>query len=58
MNHFSDITEVFIDPEKKNERAVHVYQKIGFRIVGEFIADWHPVPHYIMKLDMKDFFYC
>ena len=54
IGHFSDITEVFIDPEKTNERAVHVYQKVGFRIVGEFIAAWHPVPHYIMRLNMKD----
>jgi len=54
ISHFSDIAEVFIDPEKRNERAVHVYQKVGFRIVGEFIAAWHPVPHHIMRLNMKD----
>ena len=52
--HFSDVAEVFIDPEKRNERAVHVYQKVGFSIVGEFIAVWHPVPHHIMRLAMKD----
>lgn len=54
LSRFSDVAEVFIDPEQRNERAVHVYQKAGFRIVGEFIASWHPVPHYIMKLNMKD----
>lgn len=54
LSQFPDVSEVFIDPEKKNERAVHVYQKAGFRIVGEFIAPWHPVPHYIMKLNMKN----
>ncbi len=54
MSQFSDISEVFIDPEKNNERATHVYQKTGFRIMGEFIAAWHPVPHHIMKLDMKN----
>jgi RimJ/RimL family protein N-acetyltransferase len=54
LSHFSDISEVFIDPEKSNERAVHVYQQVGFRIVGDFIAPWHPVPHYIMKLDMEN----
>lgn len=53
-NQFSDVDEVFIDPEKGNERAIHVYQKVGFRIVGEFIAAWHPVPHHIMRLNMKD----
>lgn len=54
IGQFSDVAEVFIDPEKRNERAVHVYQKVGFHIVGEFIAAWHPVPHHIMKLNMKD----
>ena len=55
LSQFSDISEVFIDPEKSNHRAIHVYQKTGFRIVGEFIAAWHPVAHYIMKLNMSDF---
>ena len=54
LSHFPDVSEVFIDPEKANIRAIHVYQKAGFRIVGEFIAPWHPVPHHIMKLDMKN----
>jgi RimJ/RimL family protein N-acetyltransferase len=54
MSQFSDISEVFIDPEQRNERAVHVYQKVGFQIVGDFIASWHPVPHYIMKLEKSN----
>ncbi|HEX4044966.1 MAG TPA: GNAT family N-acetyltransferase [Gammaproteobacteria bacterium] len=54
LSQFSDISEVFIDPEQSNARAAHVYQKVGFCIVGEFIAPWHPVPHHIMKLDMKN----
>jgi hypothetical protein len=37
-------------------RATHVYQKVGFRIMGEFIAAWHPVPHHIMKLNMEDLY--
>jgi RimJ/RimL family protein N-acetyltransferase len=52
--HFSDVSEVLIDPEKRNTRAAHAYQKAGFKILGEFIAPWHPVPHYIMKLKMSD----
>jgi len=56
LNHFSDVSEIFIDPEKTNLRAAHVYQKAGFSIVGEFIAPWHPVPHYIMRLNMKNIF--
>ena len=54
LTHFSDVSEVFIDPEKSNERAVHVYQKVGFQIVGDFIAAWNPVPHHIMKLLLKE----
>ncbi len=54
LSQFKDISEVFIDPEQKNKRAIHVYQKAGFTMMGEFIAAWHPVPHYILKLNMKD----
>ncbi len=54
LSQFSKVSEIFIDPEKTNARAVHVYQKAGFRIFDEFIAAWHPVPHYRMKLNMKD----
>ena len=46
--------KVLIDPEATNKRAIHVYQKVGFKIIGEFIASWHPVPHYQMELYMKD----
>lgn len=54
VGHFSGLNEVFIDPEMTNARAVHVYQRVGFKIIGEFIASWHPVPHYKMKMNMKD----
>ena len=54
ISQFPNVKEVFIDPEAKNTRAIHVYQKVGFRIVGEFIAKWHPVPHYDMRLNMKE----
>lgn len=51
--HFSDVAEILIDPEKTNTKAIHVYQKAGFSIVDEFIAPWHPVPHYLMYLPMS-----
>ena len=54
LQHFSHAAKVLIDPEASNTRAIHVYQKVGFKIVGEFIAKWHPVPHYQMELYMKD----
>lgn len=50
LSQFSDTKIVLIDPEISNQRAVHVYKKAGFEIIGEFIASWHPVPHYKMQL--------
>lgn len=52
--HFSHVKRVVIDPEATNTRAIHVYQKVGFKIIGEFIAKWLPVPHYMMELYMRD----
>jgi RimJ/RimL family protein N-acetyltransferase len=51
-DHFSHMRRVLIDPEKTNYRAIHVYKKAGFKIIGEFIAPWHPVPHYQMELEL------
>lgn len=48
---FPAVTDVLIDPEATNTRAIHVYQKLGFRVVETFIAPWHPVPHYLMHLN-------
>ncbi len=53
-HHFSHVKRILIDPEATNTRAIHVYQKVGFKIIGEFIASWHPVPHYQMELHMKN----
>lgn len=54
MTHFSEAKKVLIDPEATNMRAIHVYEKAGFKIIDEFIASWHPVLHYQMELYMKD----
>lgn len=53
-SQFSNVKKVLIDPEATNKRAIHVYQKAGFKIIGEFIASWHAVPHYQMELYMED----
>lgn len=54
ITQFSNMNRVLIDPEATNKRAIHVYKKVGFKIIREFIANWHPVPHYQMELYMKD----
>ncbi len=53
LSQFPHKKRVMIDPEASNTRAIHVYQKAGFKITGEFIASWHPVPHLQKELDMK-----
>lgn len=54
IRQFSHVKKILIDPEATNVRAIHVYQKVGFKITGEFIASWHPVPHYQMELNMQE----
>jgi len=54
LSHFSHVKKVLIDPEATNARAIHVYKKVGFQVIGEFIADWHPVPHLQMELSVGD----
>jgi hypothetical protein len=54
ISQFPNVQRILIDPEATNKRAIHVYQKVGFKIIHEFIASWHPVPHYQMELLMKD----
>jgi hypothetical protein len=50
---FPHVTEVLIDPEATNTRAIHVYQKAGFAILAAFIPSHSPHPHYIMRLNRK-----
>jgi len=54
ISQFPNMKRILIDPEAANTRAIHVYQKAGFKIIGEFVASWYPVPHYQMELHMKD----
>ena len=54
LSQFSQVTNVLIDPEATNLRAIHVYKKVGFTILGEFIPSHSPNPHYMMHLNMKE----
>lgn len=45
----SDSDIIFIDPEASNTKAIHVYEKVGFKKIDDFIASWHPVPHILMR---------
>lgn len=54
MSQFPKVKEVLIDPEATNSRAIHVYQKVGFKILGEFIPSYSPHPHLMMRLNMDE----
>jgi len=53
ISQFPKVSEVLIDPEKTNTHAIHVYQKVGFQIVEDFIPSHSPHPHCMMRLSMK-----
>ena len=53
VSQFPQVTEVLIDPEATNAHAIHIYKKVGFTVLGEFIPSHSPHPHYMMRLDMK-----
>lgn len=53
LSQFPHVAEVLIDPEATNTCAIHVYQKAGFTLLGEFIPSHSPHPHYMMRLSMK-----
>lgn len=56
LSQFPQVAEVLIDPEATNKRAIHVYQKAGFKHLGEFIPSHSPHPHCMMQLKMKELF--
>jgi RimJ/RimL family protein N-acetyltransferase len=51
---FPSISEVLIDPEATNLRAIHVYKKAGFIPLGEFIPAHSPNLHYMMRLNWRE----
>ncbi|NGX40181.1 MAG: Aminoglycoside N(6')-acetyltransferase type 1 [Chlamydiae bacterium] len=53
-SQFPLVAEVLIDPEATNSVAIHVYQKVGFTILGELIPSHSPNPHYMMRLNMRE----
>lgn len=51
-----NVTAFLVDPEVKNERGIHVYEKAGFVKVATFIRGegfFKGKPHYLMKLSTK-----
>ena len=54
VSQFAHVKEVLIDPDMANLRAIHVYKKAGFTIVGEFVPSHSAQLHYMMRLTMSE----
>lgn len=48
--HFSDITDVFVDPQATNLRAIKAYKKVGFQVLETYVPTWLSEPHYLMRV--------
>lgn len=54
LDKFSDADYFLIDPSQSNPKAVHVYEKVGFKKIAEFVPEYDPVPHWMMRLDVSE----
>lgn len=54
QNQFAHADFFMIDPGQSNQKAIHVYEKAGFKKVGEFCPSYDPVPHFMMRLAVQD----
>lgn len=50
MGQTPDADYFIIDPEAENTKAIHVYEKSGFKKVGELCPAFNPKPHIMMRL--------
>ncbi|WP_347251865.1 GNAT family N-acetyltransferase [Legionella sp.] len=53
LEQFSFADKIIIDPAEENARAVHVYEKAGFKKIERFFPAMDPIPHWMMILDMQ-----
>ncbi len=55
LNQFSDADYFIIDPAKDNLKAIHVYEKAGFKKIDEFFPSFDPIKcHIMMRMAVKD----
>lgn len=54
-NKFAHVNKVLIDPSSANTRAIHVYEKAGFKKIEQFLQQ-HDDPSlcWMMHLDIRD----
>lgn len=52
LKHFSSADYFIIDPELSNTKAIHVYEKTGFKKVDEFCPMLNPKQHIMMRIEV------
>lgn len=53
----AEIKAVLIDPDPKNEKAIHIYEKAGFIKIGSYNPDHGPFEgeeHTVLRKDLSD----
>lgn len=50
LDQYADADYFIIDPEAENTKAIHVYEKAGFKKVSELCPAFNPKPHIMMRL--------
>jgi RimJ/RimL family protein N-acetyltransferase len=51
--HYPSIHQVFAEPDCRNHRAIHVFEKAGFEQLDIFTPKHNPVSHRLMRLELK-----
>ena len=54
LDQYADADYFIIDPEAANTKAIHVYEKAGFKKVGELCPAFNPKPHIMMRLKVDE----
>lgn len=52
LDQYTDADYFIIDPETANTKAIRVYEKSGFKKVGEICPAFNPKPHIMMRLEV------
>lgn len=54
LKQFPKTDYFIIDPELKNGKAIHVYEKVGFQKTEVFTPEYNRAQHQMMRLRVKD----
>lgn len=54
LDQYADADYFLIDPEAANTKAIHIYQKAGFKKVGTLFPAFNPKPHIMLRLKVDE----